>query len=162
FQSASDLAFALEALSSHSEHPDVSAAVARIPARRPREWIAWLVAAASVAVLVIALALGTTGYLQGTPPDTGGYRSTLVVPVGITKPLNTGYGGPGARFVAFALSPDGRRFAFVATDRTGRTMLWVRTLDTLAAEPLAGTEDAIAPFWSPDSRFIGYFTPPQA
>src|SRR5262245_34369334 len=51
FQSASDLAFALEALPSHSENLDVSVAATTIPARRPRERIAWLVAAMSVAAL---------------------------------------------------------------------------------------------------------------
>jgi len=37
-------------------------------------------------------------------------------------------------------------------------MLWVRALDSLDAEPLAGTEDASQPFWSPDSGSIGFFT----
>ncbi len=37
-------------------------------------------------------------------------------------------------------------------------MLWVRALDSLEATPLAGTEDASQPFWSPDGRSIGYFT----
>ena len=55
------------------------------------------------------------------------------------------------------VSPDGRRLAFIATDATGKTMLWVRPLDALAAQPLAGTDDARYPFWSPDSRFIGFF-----
>jgi dipeptidyl aminopeptidase/acylaminoacyl peptidase len=36
-------------------------------------------------------------------------------------------------------------------------MLWVQPLDGLVAQPLAGTEDAFAPFWSPDSRFVGFF-----
>ncbi len=38
--------------------------------------------------------------------------------------------------------------------------LWVRPLDALSAQPLAGTEQAAGPFWSPDGRFIAYFTTP--
>jgi Tol biopolymer transport system component len=58
---------------------------------------------------------------------------------------------------AFAISPDGRRVAFVA-DREGQQMLWVRALDVVNAQPLAGTEGARQPFWSPDNRWLGYFT----
>jgi eukaryotic-like serine/threonine-protein kinase len=55
-----------------------------------------------------------------------------------------------------AMSPDGRTIAFVAT-LDNRTQLWVRALDDLAARPLAGTEMASMPFWSPDSHSIGFF-----
>ena len=55
-----------------------------------------------------------------------------------------------------AVSPDGRWLTFIAwTD--GRQMLWVRALNALESQPLAGTEDASYPFWSPDSRHIGFF-----
>lgn len=63
----------------------------------------------------------------------------------------------GASFESFAVSPDGRKLAFTAT-RNGQLMLWVRALDSLTAEPLAGTEFAMYPFWSPDSHSIGFFT----
>jgi Tol biopolymer transport system component len=56
----------------------------------------------------------------------------------------------------FALSPDGRRLAFVAADVNGRVQLWLRALDSLAAEALTGTDGASYPFWSPDSRFIAF------
>ena len=55
-----------------------------------------------------------------------------------------------------AVSPDGRRLAFVAATE-GKTLLWVRSLDSPAAQALADTEDAESPFWSPDSRFLGFF-----
>ena len=55
------------------------------------------------------------------------------------------------------VSPDGRRFAFTATLPDGRSLLWVRLQDALSAQPLSGTEGASDPFWSPDSRFIGFF-----
>ena len=41
--------------------------------------------------------------------------------------------------------------------RSNHTQLWVRRLDSLDAQPLAGTEGAANPFWSPDSRYIGFF-----
>ena len=56
-----------------------------------------------------------------------------------------------------AVSPDGRQLAFVASDSTGRDALWVRSLDSLTARSLAGTDGAALPFWSPDSRWVGFF-----
>lgn len=64
----------------------------------------------------------------------------------------------GTTFDAFAVSPDGRHLAFTAL-LNGTPMLWVRALDALEARPLAGTEFAAYPFWSPDSRSIGFFAP---
>jgi Tol biopolymer transport system component len=63
-----------------------------------------------------------------------------------------------ASFDSFAVSPDGRQLAFSAV-LNGKLMLWVRALDSLEAQPLIGTDDAAHPFWSPDSRAIGFFTP---
>jgi hypothetical protein len=59
------------------------------------------------------------------------------------------------------LSPDGRFLAFAAASADGRSRLWVRPLDGAAARPLAGTDDARFPFWSPDSRYIGFFAQHQ-
>jgi len=56
-----------------------------------------------------------------------------------------------------ALSPDGRLLAFVVRTPEGERMLWVRPLDSGSAQLLPGTEDAFAPFWSPDSRSLGFF-----
>ena len=58
--------------------------------------------------------------------------------------------------VSLAISPDGRRIVFAATT-DGRSRLWVRSLDATAVRPLAGTEDARFPFWSPDGRSVGLF-----
>lgn len=57
-----------------------------------------------------------------------------------------------------AVSPDGRHISFTASGADGTTRLWVRRLDSVAAQALAATEEATFPFWSPDSRFIGFFT----
>jgi len=58
---------------------------------------------------------------------------------------------------ALDFSPDGRTVAFTLRGPQGRSMLWVRPLDSLRAQPLAGTEGASYPFWSPDGRSIGFF-----
>ena len=57
---------------------------------------------------------------------------------------------------SFALSPDGRQIAFVATD-AGRPRLWLRSLNSVSARPLAGTEGATIPFWAPHGRSLGFF-----
>ena len=56
-----------------------------------------------------------------------------------------------------AISPDGRRLAMVAA-REGTTQIWVRSLDSVTSEPVPGTEGAVSPFWSPDSRFLAFFS----
>jgi len=55
------------------------------------------------------------------------------------------------------ISPDGRYLAFTADDVDGHRVLWLRALDEMHARVVPGTDDAAAPFWSPDSRAIGYF-----
>ena len=54
------------------------------------------------------------------------------------------------------VSPDGRFITFIA-NRDGMRRLWVRTLDNRTVTPMPGTEGAYGPFWSPDSRSIGFF-----
>jgi Tol biopolymer transport system component len=58
--------------------------------------------------------------------------------------------------VSLAIAPDGRRVVFVAPS-DGRPQLWLRSLNSPTAQPLAGTDAATFPFWSPDSRSIGFF-----
>ena len=54
------------------------------------------------------------------------------------------------------VSPDGRHIAFVgATD--SRSELWIRDLASLDARAIPGTVGAMQPFWSPDSRSLGFF-----
>jgi serine/threonine protein kinase len=66
---------------------------------------------------------------------------------------------PSTSFVPynFAISPDGRRLAFVAAAQDGGTALWIRSLAAGAAQQLTGSEGATFPFWSPDSRQVGFF-----
>jgi hypothetical protein len=112
--------------------------------------VAWRIAACLL-FLVAALAVVSVLYLRRQPVDTHVYRSSILPPAGVSFSTVL---VPNARF---ALSPDGRRLAFVAVEPGGATRLWMQLLDGRSAQPLAGTEDAAVPFWSLDSRFIGFF-----
>jgi eukaryotic-like serine/threonine-protein kinase len=57
----------------------------------------------------------------------------------------------------FQVSPDGTRLAFVAAGPDGRSTLWVTSMVSSQSHEVPGTEGASAPFWSPDSRRIGFF-----
>src|SRR5918999_919260 len=64
--------------------------------------------------------------------------------------------GEGEVLGAPLISPDGRRVVLVVRDAVGRQSLWLRPLDALDAQQLAGTEAGDQPFWSPDGRSIGF------
>jgi len=59
--------------------------------------------------------------------------------------------------VSFAISPNGEQLVFLASDAGSNTQLWLRPLDAAEARPLTDTDGASYPFWSPDSRAIGFF-----
>ena len=125
------------------------------PAAAPskgRVRLAWSVATVA---LVAALALGAFAYFRRSPEGTQAVRFFVSPPE--TWNVAQQPGPTGASPDPLAVSPDGRRIAFVATTAEGRSQLWVRGLESLMAQPLAGTEGAARPFWSPDSRFLGFF-----
>ena len=105
-----------------------------------RERLAWM-AVAVAAAAIVALAIPAVRYLRATPPPET--RVEIVTPA-TDQP------------VSFALSPDGRQIAFVASGN-GESRLWLRSLATTTAQPQAGTEGARFPFWAPDSRSVGFF-----
>jgi Tol biopolymer transport system component len=111
---------------------------------------AWSVAA----VLVVALTLNAVAYFQRAPEDARTMRFSVSLPdawkLAFSSPNN-----PGS--APLVISPDGYRMAFLARSTDGKRLLWVRSLDALSAQPLSGTDDAVAPFWSPDGRFLGFF-----
>jgi Tol biopolymer transport system component len=117
--------------------------------RKSRERLAWAVAA--IAIVIAALSLGAFLFFRGAPQDAQTIRF-FVYPPDTWRLAGTEIPG-----VPLAVSPDGRRLAFVATNATGKSLLWVRLLDALTAQALTGTDGASSPFWSPDSRFIGFF-----
>lgn len=146
FHSAHDLAFALDALSTPSgsrlEGDAASAAgkIGPVSHRRGREkW--WIVGTALAALVAVGV---SWAYLTRGPAEDGRLMRFSILP-----PENSSFG-------QIALSPDGRYLAFNAVGG-GMMQLWVRTLDTTEAKLLPGTQDAAFPFWSPDSRFIGFF-----
>jgi len=110
----------------------------------------WVLAALCLCAAIWFGFIGSRGF----GPETRTVR-TYVRP-----PENSQFAGisGGAAGGHFALAPDGTQLAFAATDSTGATRLWVRSLSSLRCVPLAGTEDGAYPFWSPDSRFIGFFS----
>ena len=55
------------------------------------------------------------------------------------------------------ISPDGRHLAYAATGANEPRVLWLRTLDNSTARELTGTEEATFPFWSADSKSLGFF-----
>jgi eukaryotic-like serine/threonine-protein kinase len=149
FHSASDLAFAIEALSGSTPTSIQTEAMPALGARwmKRRELIAWIVASAAV---LATLALGIA-YFESTRVDVRAVRSFIL------PPEKSAFNFGSRSGASISVSPDGRRLAFVATTAGGGNLLWVRSLDALSAQALAGTEGAIYPFWSPDSRSLGFF-----
>jgi serine/threonine protein kinase/Tol biopolymer transport system component len=113
--------------------------------RKSREKTGWLVAGLLLLSLLGAIPFLVRGLGSRTAKE-------HVLKLSIVPPEKT-LMHPGH----FAISPDGRRLAFVAVAPDGRSLLWVRSLDSLEAKALPGTENAAGPFWSPDSRFVGFF-----
>ena len=107
----------------------------------------WLITGIA-ALLAIGLA---TAYIFQTPKPAAVVRSSILPPAGTSFITMLPASGPPV------LSPDGKRLAFTARDENGKVLLYVRSLTSLTAQPLPGTDDAIYPFWSPDSRQIGFF-----
>ena len=103
-------------------------------------WVAFAVAL----LAAVALAIPTVRHLREAPPP---------VPPEMRLEINT---PPTTDPVSLAISPDGQKIVFVATEE-GRSRLSLRSLDAVSARPLTGTEGASWPFWSPDGRSVGFF-----
>jgi eukaryotic-like serine/threonine-protein kinase len=144
WQTARDLALELNWISASGSQSAVPAPVTARSKRRER--LAWIMAA------VCALAAVTLGVLHWSHAP----EKPRVVRSYVKATLSSGFLFSG-QVSGFALSPDGLRLAYVALNADGKAVLWVRPLDSLQAQPLAGTADASYPFWSPDSRTIGFF-----
>ncbi len=138
WQSAGDIGKALAWIGEGSA-PGVAGSVAVPPARRSRNRIAWTVAA----VALVAGGAAVFAVLRHHATGARLVRATLEI--------------PGGDFGSLALSPDGSRLAFVAPGEEG-VMLWMRPLSSLESTPIPGTEGATQPFWSPDGRFLAFFS----
>jgi hypothetical protein len=112
-----------------------------------RQWVVWaLVALAAACGAAAAFYIGL-----GSKPA-GVLRAYIPPPEKINFAFNSDIAGPAV------IAPDGSAIAFVADDTEGKHQLWVRELSAKSARPLAGTEGATFPFWSPDSHMLGFFS----
>src|SRR5262249_5287487 len=143
--SIGDVAFDLEGLSGPSGPTSASLVPAPGQSKR-RERFDWM--AASVVLLLTALGFAI-GYFRRAPADVATIRFPVSLPEKVTLVPDVG-------LHYLSISPDGRYLAFIATSE-GQRSLWLRPIDALSAQALPGTEGAFSPFWSPDSRFIGFF-----
>jgi eukaryotic-like serine/threonine-protein kinase len=85
-------------------------------------------------------------------------RQPQVIRALVAPPEKTQFRFVGAQTAGpVAVSPDGRMLAFSAQREDGPQSLYVRAIDSLTAQAMAGTEGAAMPFWSPDSRKIAFF-----
>jgi serine/threonine protein kinase len=102
------------------------------------------------AVALLALAALAFIHFRETPPEMPILRTTILPPENTALDFTQDLGLP-------ALSPDGRKIVFGARTPDGKAPLWIRALDSVTAQPLAGTDGATFPFWRPDSKFIAFF-----
>ena len=109
--------------------------------RRHSARLGWGVA---VAALAAAAVFGSLWWRIASQP-------AKVMRFEIRVPRSLSPGGP------LMVSPDGRSAAFVASDSSGRTQLWVRSFDDLESRSLPGTEGSGRPFWSADGHSLGFF-----
>ena len=153
WQSAKDLGDELNWIGRADSTAEAAAPPRSSPAsalvRSTRETVLWIVAAMLGVALAGAIVAARAGYFAPQAEKPLLYRSSLILPQGASMEGVA----PGRRV---ALSPDGRFVAFIAMSNDRSRVLWVRRTDTGLSTPLPGTDGANNPFWSPDSRFIGY------
>ena len=116
-----------------------------VPAPPPSAWkrfLPWTL------VVLLSAGLGLI-YVSRAPKAQSLLRSSINLPTGFSLDRNNS---------SLALSPDGQRLVFAAAGDDGKgQQLWLRSLDSLTIQLLAGTSGATYPFWSPDGRYVGFF-----
>jgi eukaryotic-like serine/threonine-protein kinase len=136
FQTARDLAFALGALSGSQVSTSQQRALAAA-ASKP-SWIPWAIAA------LLLVALGATALFSRHGSTSA--RMQFAIPVK-------------GEISSFAISPDGEMIAYATPEEnSGIAVLYVQRVGDPGATRLDGTEGATYPFWSPDHKFVAYFT----
>jgi len=145
WQTAHDVMLELKWIAEAGSQAGVPAPV--VARRRSRERMAWIVAA------ILAASTVALGILELRRPRSASrvVRSNVLPPDKATFSFIGGGAGP------VAISPNGRQLAFVALHSGGKSQLWIRPLESSLAKPLPATDGATYPFWSPDSRFVGFF-----
>jgi serine/threonine protein kinase len=140
-----DVQIQLEAL---AEGPKVASLQA--PPLKPASHssrLPWLIAGIA-ALLAISVA---TAYILQAPKSVPVMRSSILPPTDTSFVTMVPASGPPV------LSPDGTRMAFTARDAKSKVLLYVQSLNSLTAQSVPGTDDAMYPFWSPDSKQIAFF-----
>ena len=148
WQSASDLASELRWISESGWQ--VQGATASSETGRKRR--AWLLV--GIAVAAVFGGFGLASFWRPTP-------QRRVIRSAILPPEKSSFDESANSWGAVAVSPDGTRIVVGVTGQASRPMLYVRPVDALTGQVLEGTEGATFPFWSADSRFIGFFSDGQ-
>ena len=117
------------------------------PRRRTIAWIGLAISAVLFSAVSLLYFSGRSS--RGKPEAAPVIRS--VIPVAPAEMI------PPSSSPTIALSPDGQTLAFVG-QKDNRSQLYLRFLSSLEVKPLAGTEGASGPFFSPDSEWIGFFS----
>ncbi|MDQ6799279.1 MAG: serine/threonine-protein kinase [Acidobacteriota bacterium] len=137
WQSAHDIAEELRWISEAGSQAGVASSLTL--RRKSRERIGWIAALILTALIAAAFGLRRP-------------RPVPVITSSITAPLHAPF-----EFIGQAvLSPDGNSIAFVGFGKSGNS-LWVRAIDRSEPRQLPGTQGALAPFWSPDGKALGFF-----
>jgi Tol biopolymer transport system component len=145
WQSAADLGSELRWIAEGSSAGLAAPAAASRRGTMPR-WLVPGLLAAAIAVLLAAL------LTRRSAAPLPVLRASILPPEGSALIATGINGGP------VEISPDGTRLVFTARLGEGPNQLWVRSLAESSAHPLAGTEGAERPFWSPDGRFVAFFS----
>jgi len=116
-----------------------------LPAFLSREKLPWL---AAILMALIAAAFAYAYFNRHAD------NSSMAVRLSFSLPANLSFND--VQYDSAVVSPDGKRVAFSATDSGGKQWLYVRELDSTEAKQLPGSENPLEPFWSPDSKAIGY------
>jgi Tol biopolymer transport system component/predicted Ser/Thr protein kinase len=151
WQAASDLCRELKWIADETA-PRIAPVAAASGSKNWLKTALWAGAAVAVCIVVGLVAW----YLKPAPAR----QDARAVRFFVSPPETWSFDDQGGSTVgpaALVVSPDGHQIAFAATSAERKTLLWVRSLDTLTAQSLPGTEGAGRPFWSPDSRFLGFF-----
>src|SRR5439155_352874 len=143
WQSASDLADELRWITESSQS-GIAAPTLAAAKRKLRGQVAWLIAVVSLSVITVLL-----GYLHWR--DLKSTSQTQVVHASINAPDNKRFDFVGDAAGPVMVSPDGTKLVFSASG-----FLWLRVLNDIAPRRLEGSQDAMHPFWSPDSHSIGF------
>jgi serine/threonine protein kinase len=112
------------------------------------------------AIVVFFLSTAVLSFLFLSKKSAGNSTGTMSIAATLEPPPGKQFtfAANGFEGVHIAVSPDGSMLAFVGQDSAGRQSLWVRQLNSLSAQELNGTDGAYYPFWSYDSKYIGYFS----